>query len=180
MGQDGAVWQLTMASAAAMSGERFVSLAVDGALNALVVGLDGPALRELAGMSRSMPSEGVRDLLPGALAEVGVAPPVSVDEANLINLRTLAIHALLGWIPIRSLTSWAHATIGHQGIDAAQSIVMLDDDLDLSESGVNNTVDARVIIEAFLAASRHLVDRFAVASAPATVEVPIARTQGVD
>jgi hypothetical protein len=76
MGQDSAIWQLTAASAAAMAGERFVSLAVDGAVNALVVGLDGPALSELAGMSRSACSEDVRDLLPAALLDAGVAPPL--------------------------------------------------------------------------------------------------------
>lgn len=179
MGQDGAIWQLTVASAAAMAGEHFVSLAVDGAVNALVVGLDGPALRELAGMSRSTPSEHVRDLLPGALAEAGVQPHLSVDEANLINLRTLAIHALLGWIPVRSLTSWAHATIGHQGIDVAQSIVMLDDELDLTESRANSTGDARIIIEAFLAASRKLIDRFAATPRP-TGAMPAATSHGVD
>lgn len=97
MGRDSAIWQLTVASAAEMAGERFVALAVDGAVNALVVGLDGPALRELAGMSRSARGEDVRDLLQGALTDAGIAAPMSADEADLINLRALATHALLGW-----------------------------------------------------------------------------------
>jgi len=162
MGQDSAIWQLTVASAAAMAGERFVPLAVDGAVNALVVGLDGPALRELAGMSRSSRGEDVRDLLTKALIDAGIAPPLSVDEANLINLRAFAIYALLGWIPIRALTSWAYAAVGYQGIAVAASIVELDDQLDLAESGVIKPFDSRVIIEAFLADSRQLIDRFAV------------------
>lgn len=168
MGRDSAIWQLTVASAAEMAGERFVALAVDGAVNALVVGLDGPALRELAGMSRSARGEDVRELLQGALTDAGIAAPMSADEADLINLRALATHALLGWVSVRELTGWAYAAIGYQGIAAAQSIVELDDELDLVESGVAKPFDPRLIIEAFLADSRHLIDRFAATAIPAT------------
>lgn len=115
-------------------------------------------------MSRSTRSEDVRDLLPVALGDTGVAPPVSVDEADLINLRALAIHALLGWIPFRSLTSWAYAVIGYEGLDAARIIVELDDELEMADSGVIEQFDPRATIEAFLADTRHLIDRFTLAA----------------
>ncbi|MFE7844589.1 hypothetical protein ACFUTX_05255 [Microbacterium sp. NPDC057407] len=167
MGRDSAIWQLAVASAAEMAGERFVALAVDGAVNALVVGLDGPALRELAGMSRSARSEDVRDLLQKALTDAGVAH-LSADEADLINLRARATHALLGWISVRELASWAYAAIGYEGIAAARNIVALDDELDMVESGVAKPFNPRPIIETFLADSRHLIDRFAATAIPAT------------
>ncbi len=160
MDQTAAVWQLTVASAAARVGGPFVSGAVDGAINALVFGLDGSSLRELAGMSRSSRSEDVRELLPGALADAGVSPSPSEDEALLITLRALAIETLLGWIPVRQLTSWAHDAIGHLGVDAAQSIVMLDDELDLAEQGIRSTVEPRIVIEGFLIATKPFLDRF--------------------
>ncbi|MDF2563460.1 MAG: hypothetical protein K0R99_4906 [Microbacterium sp.] len=165
MSQDAAIWQLTVASANALTGARFSSVAVNGAVNALVEGLDGPFLRELAGMSRSARGEDIRDMLENALADVGVTPPMSVDEANIIRLRVMAIEALLGRTSVRSLTSWAHDVIGHEGTDAAQHIVMLDDDLDLdlAQSGAAAEIDARGTIETFLAESKHLVGRFVAA-----------------
>ncbi|WP_308491866.1 hypothetical protein [Microbacterium terrisoli] len=126
-GQAAAILQPVVASAAVGVGGQFVSLAMDGAVSAIVSGLDGPYLRELAGMSRSSRSDDVREPLPAAVAEAGLSP--GEGEVPLISLRALAIDALLGQVPVRRLTSWAHEVIGHTGMDAAQSIAMLDDDL---------------------------------------------------
>lgn len=57
MSGDAAVDQLILASAHSLVGRPFTALAVDGAVDALVAGLDGDALRELAGLSRSSREE---------------------------------------------------------------------------------------------------------------------------
>lgn len=159
MSQRQAVWQLSVANVNALLGRRFVALAVDGALAALVSGLDGHALRELAGLSRCSRDEDVRDLLDPALGETGVPVPMSVSDAQVICLRAMAIDVLFDRGSVRNLTSWAHAVIGHDGADAAQDIVELDDELDLVDFGHIPRIDARPIIESFLRASRPLVDR---------------------
>lgn len=149
--------QLVTARARSIAGGRFAALAVDGALAALVAGQDGEALRELAGLSRSSRDQDVEGLLDGALRDIGIEAPMTSIDAQIVVLREMVSDALRGRISLRTVTSWAHDTIGHDGSPIAQPIVELDDHADAE--GFTADADFRLILLGFLQSSAAVSER---------------------
>lgn len=63
----------------------------------LAEGMDGPALRELAGLHGDNPHD-VRDVLPQALEEAGVLLPESGSDAERAAFREASIDVVYRWI----------------------------------------------------------------------------------
>jgi hypothetical protein len=104
------------------------------AANALAAGHDTPHLRELAGAN---PADGPWDLDPvieATLEELGRAPiPRGSERAKLLVVAAACVDHLDGLLPASELTRIAHEVIGHEGPEAAQDLVELDDEV-LAES----------------------------------------------
>ncbi|MER7770005.1 GNAT family N-acetyltransferase [Kitasatospora sp. NPDC096140] len=123
---------------------------VDAACEALVVGLDGPALRELAACSYREAATELHTLLPAAMAEQGlVFHPFGGDGAEEDVLRALAVAFLNGELTPRELTRAAHQRFGHE-LDAADPLSCLDDEYDTLAYSTRSRdeVDADVLAEA--------------------------------
>jgi hypothetical protein len=159
MTSQSAAIQLVTARARSIAGGSYAALAVDGALAALVAGEDGATLRELAGLSKSSRDDDVVDLLDGALQEVGIATPIETADAEIVVLREMVSEVLAARVSLRTVTSWAHYVIGHDGASVAQPIVGLDDQADAS--GFVADADSRPILLAFLTASSPTLERLA-------------------
>lgn len=123
---------------------------IDAACEALVVGLDGPALRELAACSYGEAATGPHVLLPPAMAEQGLVfhPSGSGSAAEAV-LRALAARVLDGDMTPRELTRAVHQRFGHE-LDPADPLSCLDDEYDLLgvHSRSREEVDADVLAEA--------------------------------
>ncbi|MCW8216036.1 hypothetical protein [Streptomyces griseolus] len=131
-------------------GEIRATEVVTAACDALVAGLDSPALRILAACTRTEADYDVPDLLPPALDELGLtfhpAGSVTGQEAAA---RALAARMLAGELTPRELTFRVHQRFGHE-LPLAEQLANLDDDYDVIEYG-NRTqaqVDADVTTEA--------------------------------
>ncbi|MFD8754277.1 GNAT family N-acetyltransferase [Kitasatospora sp. NPDC059577] len=123
---------------------------IDAACEALVAGLDGPALRELAACSYGEAFTDLDDLLPPALAEQGlVFHPHGSRSADGAALRALAARFLDGKMTARELTRLVHQCFGHE-LDEADPLSCLDDEYDILAYGPRSReeVDADVLAEA--------------------------------
>lgn len=106
---------------------------VNAACDALVAGLDSPALRILAACTRAETVYDVPELLPPALDELGLAfyPPGSVggEEAAA---RALAARMLADELTPRELAFRIHQRFGHE-LPLAERLAELDDEYDILE-----------------------------------------------
>ncbi|WP_146083916.1 hypothetical protein [Rathayibacter sp. AY1F3] len=102
------------------------------AADLLADGHDSPSLTALASLYASATSPEVFDLSSTALVEAG-DPPLDRDseEIPLLALRVACRRFLAGDLDLRAFSSWAHDLIGHDGPEAAQPFVEVDDVLDL-------------------------------------------------
>jgi hypothetical protein len=123
---------------------------VTAACDALVAGLDTPALRILAACTRDEATYDVHDLLPPALRELGLAPApagrLATEEAAV---RALARRLLAGEMTPAELTARVHLRFGHAQPLAAR-LALLDDEYGMLEhSDVTEAeLDAEVRAEA--------------------------------
>ena len=91
------------------------------AADALVRGQDSPALRELAGISRSDATEVGRELLNRALAELEIKP-ASNCTARLAVVRQIAAAILDGSVTVRGGTRRIYFALGDWSDDECASI----------------------------------------------------------
>ncbi|MFG3162257.1 hypothetical protein ACGFY8_20600 [Streptomyces sp. NPDC048232] len=141
-------------------GEVGAADVVSSACDALVAGLDGPALRMLAACTRREADYDVPDLLPPALDELGLTlHPAGSRAAREAGVRALAARTLAGELTPRELAFRVHQRFGHD-LPMTERLAELDDEYDYLEygDGTPAQVDADVLAEAlrFTAAARPL------------------------
>ncbi|MEU0852934.1 hypothetical protein ABZ387_34035 [Streptomyces flaveolus] len=132
-------------------GEIRATEVVTGACNALVAGLDSPALRMLAACTRAEADYDVPDLLPPALDELGLAfYPVDSVAGQEAAARALAARTLAGELTPRELVFRIHQRFGHE-LPLVERLANLDDEYDILEYGDRTSaqIDADVRAEAF-------------------------------
>ncbi|MEU8527747.1 hypothetical protein AB0C77_19465 [Streptomyces sp. NPDC048629] len=123
---------------------------VGTACDALVAGLDSPALRILAACTRAEADHDVPDLLPPALDELGLTfYPVGSIAGQEAAVRALAARMLAGELTPRELTFWIQQRFGHS-VPFVEQLAALDDEYDILEYGDRTLaqVDAEVTAEA--------------------------------
>ncbi|MEV7525408.1 hypothetical protein [Streptomyces sp. NPDC091371] len=131
-------------------GEARAHDVVEAACAALVAGLDGPALRILAGYTRAEAEYEVPDLLPVVLDELDlVFYPYGSEAGQEAGVRALAHQLLAGKLTPRELAARIHQRYGHQ-LPLAESLAELDDEYDIVEYGRKTSarLDAEVTAEA--------------------------------
>ncbi|MEU1226238.1 hypothetical protein [Streptomyces sp. NPDC005828] len=132
------------------AGEISASDVVNAACDALVAGLDTPGLRILAACTRAEADYDVHDLLPPALAELGLTfHPVAGEAGQEAAVRALARRMLAGELKPWELTFRIHQRYGH-GLPLTERLAELDDEYDILEYGDRTVdqVDAEVTAEA--------------------------------
>jgi hypothetical protein len=123
---------------------------VRGACEALVAGLDGEGLRELAALSRAEADYGVPELLPRALGELGLVHyPLDSEEGRGAGVRAMAQALLAGELTPRELAFRIHQRYGHS-VPLAERLAELDDEYDTLEYSARTApeLDADVVTEA--------------------------------
>ncbi|MFF8574783.1 hypothetical protein ACF06L_26545 [Streptomyces sp. NPDC015408] len=131
-------------------GEVGAADVVSSACDALVAGLDSPALRILAACTRAEADYDVHDLLPPALDELGLTLyPADSRAAREAGVRALAARTLAGQLTPRELAFRIHQRFGH-GLPMTERLAELDDEYDFLEYGEGTPaqVDADVLAEA--------------------------------
>ncbi|WP_245791791.1 hypothetical protein [Actinacidiphila rubida] len=131
-------------------GEIRASEVVDAACAALVAELDTPGLRILAACTRAEADYDVHDLLPAALAELGLTfYPIGSQAGQEAAARALARHMLAGELTPREFTFRIHQRYGHE-LPLTERLAELDDEYDVLEYGDRTVgqVDAEVTAEA--------------------------------
>ncbi|MFD5568924.1 hypothetical protein [Streptomyces cadmiisoli] len=131
-------------------GEIRAADVVAGACDALVAGLDSPALRMLAACTRAEADYDVPDLLPPALDELGLTfHPVGSVAGQEAAARALAARTLAGELKPRELAFRIHQRFGHE-LPLVERLANLDDEYDILEYGDRTPaqVDAEVLAEA--------------------------------
>ena len=131
-------------------GEIHATDVVAGACDALVAGLDSPALRILAACTRAEADYDVPDLLPPALDELGLTSySVGSIAGQEAVARALAARMLAGELTPRELAFRIHQRFGHE-LPLAERLAELDDEYDLLEYGEGTPaqVDADVTAQA--------------------------------
>jgi hypothetical protein len=129
---------------------------VRAACDALVAGLESPALGMLAALTAAEADLEVPELLPVVLAELGLPPLPRDGVAGEEAVATaLATRLIAGGITPRELTGYAHQLFGHEPA-LTRRLAELDDEYDIIGSGHRTVdeVDAEVLAEA-----RRLADR---------------------
>ena len=107
---------------------------IAAAADALVVGVDSPTLRELAGASARDDYWTLRPLVEGALEELSIhRPDPGSDEIQIAATRVMAKWLISGALTPSEFARWAHATIGHEGAHQLQPLVDLDDAYDVTD-----------------------------------------------
>ncbi|MEU2436236.1 hypothetical protein ABZ595_08550 [Streptomyces rubradiris] len=137
-------------------GEIRATDVVTAACDALVAGLDGPALRILAACTRAEADYDVPGLLPPALGELGLTfPAVGSDAGQEAVVRALAARMPAGELTPRELAFRVHRRFGHD-LPLAERLAELDDEYDLLGLGDRTParVDADVAAEALRLVAR--------------------------
>jgi hypothetical protein len=120
------------------------------ACDALVAGLDGPALRMLAGVSLRDATYDLPDYLPDALAELGLEPAAPGTLAGQeAAVRALGRQLLAGKITPRNMVRRIHAVFGYD-LPLAEGLALLDntyDEYEYERCSVQE-VDDEVVAEA--------------------------------
>jgi hypothetical protein len=120
------------------------------ACDALIAGLDSPSLRILAGLTRAEADYHVPDILPAALAELGLDfHPRDTRGGQEAAARALAGQAVSGSLTPRELAAAIHQHFGH-GLPLAERLAALDDEYDLGAYATmtREQIDQEVIAEA--------------------------------
>lgn len=120
------------------------------ACDALIVGLDSPSLRILAGLTRGEADYHVPDILPAALAELGLDfYPRDSRGGREAAARALAAQAESGALTPRELAATIHHHFGHS-LPLAERLAALDDEYDLGPYATltPEQIDQEVIAEA--------------------------------
>ncbi|MFF3561336.1 hypothetical protein ACFYXS_14970 [Streptomyces sp. NPDC002574] len=131
-------------------GESRASDVVSAACDALVTGLDSPALRRLAACTRGEADDDVPELLPPALDELGLtfyaAGSIFGREAAM---RAFARRTLAGRLTPRELAFRVHQLFGHR-LPLAARLAELDDEYDTLEYSDRTLeqIDTEVMTEA--------------------------------
>ncbi|GAB2713258.1 hypothetical protein [Kitasatospora kifunensis] len=124
---------------------------VDAACDALVAGLDSPALRVLAACTRAEADYEVPEILPSALGELGLAfYPLGSIAGREAAARALAGRMLADELTPRDLAFRIHQRFGHE-LPLAERLAELDDEYDMLDFGGGRAlseVDAEVTTEA--------------------------------
>ncbi|QOZ98116.1 hypothetical protein DI273_01470 [Streptomyces violascens] len=123
---------------------------VGAACDALVAGLDSPTPRRLAALTRAEAAYDVRELLPGALDELGlVRPPPGSTAGQEAATRVLCRRLLQGELAPRALAFWPHRSHGHE-LPLTARLAELDDAYDRTGYGGPTAaeLDAEVTAEA--------------------------------
>ncbi|MFI1279266.1 hypothetical protein ACH4U5_00585 [Streptomyces sp. NPDC020858] len=133
-------------------GEGCATDVVSAACDALVAGLDSPALRILAACTRAEADYDVHDLLPPALDELGLTLlPAGSEAAEEAAVRALARRMLAGELEPWDLTHRIHHRYGHD-LALTARLVELDDEYGMLEAeygdGAVDEVSAAVTAEA--------------------------------
>lgn len=114
-------------------GEIRASDVVSAACDALVAGLDTPSLRILAACTRAEADYDVHDLLPPALAELGLTfHPVASKAGQEAAVRALARRMLAGELTPWEFTFRIHQSYGHE-LPLAERLAELDDEYGVLE-----------------------------------------------
>ncbi|WDV56548.1 hypothetical protein PV963_42585 [Streptomyces coeruleorubidus] len=132
------------------AGEIRASDVVSAACDALVAGLDSPALRILAACTRAEANYDVHELLPEALGELGLTfYPIASEAGQAAAARALARRMLAGELTPRAFTSRIHQRYGHE-LPLTERLAELDDEYDVIEypDRTVGQVDAEVTAEA--------------------------------
>lgn len=149
-------------------GETHAAHVVSAACDALVAGLDSPALRALAACTRAEADYDVPEILPSACEELGLVFPEAGSPAGKeAAARALARQMVTGELTPRELAFRIHQRFGHE-LPLAERLAELDDEYDTLEYGDRTTaqLDAEVAAEA-----RRLVQHPGSAVEP-TADVP--------
>ncbi|APU43496.1 hypothetical protein [Streptomyces sp. TN58] len=131
-------------------GDISASEVVNSACDALVAGLDTPSLRILAACTRAEADYDVHDLLPPALAELGLTlHPASGETGQEAAVRAIARRMLAGELQPWELTFRIHRRYGHE-LPLAERLAELDDEYGMLEDGDEAVaqIDAEVTAEA--------------------------------
>ncbi|MFJ2234832.1 hypothetical protein [Streptomyces sp. NPDC087859] len=131
-------------------GEVRADEVVRGACEALVAGLDSPALQILAACTRAEAEYDVPDLLPAALDELGLRfYPRDSEGGREAAVRALAHQLPAGKLTPRELAFRIHQRFGHE-LPLAERLAELDDEYDILEYGDRTPaqIDAEVMAEA--------------------------------
>lgn len=107
-------------------------LLMETAVDALVVGLDTPSLRDLAGIDRLTDWADVDRLAARTLDELGhpaMTPELALRKATECQARRV----LDGILHPHAFTTWAHAWVRHDGPDGLAILAELDDEYDILE-----------------------------------------------
>ncbi|MFB7617254.1 hypothetical protein [Kitasatospora sp. NPDC056181] len=124
---------------------------VTAACDALVAGLDSPALRALAGCTRAEADYDVPGILPSALGELGLTfHPVGSTAGREAAARALASLLLAGRLTPPELAFQIHQRFGHE-LPLAERLAELDDEygmLDFGGGRAPSEVDDEVVAEA--------------------------------
>lgn len=100
------------------------------ATDALVLGMDCSALRELAGLAPDVVWPDVDRLVRQAATELGLPAPTK-ERALGAELRLLAMRVVAGTAEPRALTAWAWRRIGYEHRSGLEALVRLDDEYGL-------------------------------------------------
>lgn len=131
-------------------GEARAADVVNAACDALVAGLDSPALRALAARTRAEADYDVPELLPSALEELGVVlSEAGFPAGKEAAARALARQVLTCELTPRELAFRIHRHFGHE-LPLAERLAELDDEYDILEYGERTPaqIDAEVMEEA--------------------------------
>ena len=130
----------------AVSPQAVVSWACD----ALIAGLDSPSLRVLAGLTRAEADYYALDILPAALAKLGLDfYPRDSRSGQEAAARALAAQAVSGSLSPRELAAAIHRHFGHS-LPLTERLAALDDEYDLGAYATmtHEQIDQEVIAEA--------------------------------
>lgn len=117
------------------------------ACDALVAGLDTPSLRILAGLTRAEADNDMPDILPAALAELGLDYYArGASDGQQAAVRVLAAQAVSGSLTPRALAAEIHRYLGH-GLPLAERLAALDDEYDIGFR-TRDHIDQEVMTEA--------------------------------
>lgn len=154
-------------SVSAVRGTTVVAAACD----ALVAGLDSPALRRLAACFQHEADYDVPEILPMALDELGLVHyPLGSRAGEGAAVRALAYQHLVGKVTARELASEIHRHFGHR-VPLGERLAELDDEYDMLEYAGRTAeqVDADVTAETRLLASHRRVSAAEAIGSPTRV-----------
>ncbi|GGU74991.1 hypothetical protein [Lentzea flava] len=123
---------------------------VRAACDLLVAGVDGPAMSRLAAASVRTADDEVPLLLEDAMTEVGLEHHHLGSDGGLeAGVRAMARLTLAGELSPRELARWAHRWCGHDRLELADGLALLDDVYDERELAglTEEDVDEEVLAE---------------------------------